>query len=272
MNINININILKYFFIIALSFISQNIFCQNSIPLTELIKNDTIRFSRIAKISNPMKDKLTLEDLYLIDSDCVAPNYFIVQIDSNSYVREGSFKEYFVTKIFWVKEIEDLYYERNYYYYEPMNVLINKGYYEYVDGKKNDLTNYFRYLYLFNISNVSLSNNGNYTYLYKSNNIHNTEVIENQCIWERKDNPKIKYVIFNTFFWAMQVYDNMNDRKILVPFSRLLEFEQIYYPSKYGAGNFKMQNKEFFVDKFKLSPLKIKIDISETMRLFEINN
>ena len=57
-----------------------------------------------------MKDKLTLEDLYLIDSDCVAPNYFIVQIDSNSYVREGSFKEYFVTKIFWVKEIEDLYF------------------------------------------------------------------------------------------------------------------------------------------------------------------
>jgi|GEM_PF-2803982 hypothetical protein len=253
----------KIFFLILIILLNINIslpHCQSE-HIYDTIRNDTLLIHK-QDIINHSKSNLNLNALNLEDNHTVIPNYLVIQLDSNTFSLDTNRESFFETKVFWINNIEDLYYEKNYFYYYPLLPFIEEGFYKFKEGEKNSLTEYFYYLYLFNIANVSKARELNISYLLNSNDILNTEILHEQKIFLKKDKTNIMYVIFRVHFLGIAIFDKINQRNILVPLTSQLFFEPLYYKS--GFNKMWGEDEKFFLNYFQISD--IKLQIIETQR------
>ena len=208
-------------FILTLCKVSYS---QTKTPLSNLIIKDTILFPR-GIIQNQFDSQdIKLEDIILINGFYYLNGYLIIQIDSNSYIR--NFKNgigNIVLKIFWVDSLKNIDDESHYYYYKTFWTEVAAGYMKYLNNeRKNDFATFSFYLFNLNNNNLRKIDYSLSTYLY--NNILNEELIDGHTLWERVDNQNIKYFIFKTSFYTGIFYNVQMKIKFLIPISRLQTF------------------------------------------------
>jgi hypothetical protein len=257
MNNNYYIKLFKI--LIYLLALNNFAFCQVHNKLNSFIKNDTLLLPDIP-ISNTGDIFSNIECLSMIDNNFEMDGYLIIQLDTNSYL--NLFKDSSLvlkTQIFWLKRLESIFDDSSYYYYDPPLGRESIGFSRYVnDSARDDISTFLYYISIYNRTNRTFLKKQYLTYLYFTNNLLRTLYIDKAVIWERKDNPNLKYIFFKTRFIAALIYDSRSKRKILFPSSWLYDF---YLFDAKTEEDLRSDNLPKFINNnFKLSSLKIKVN------------
>ena len=217
--------ILEIFFISIFFLSLPNVtICQVRIPISEFISNDTLLLPR-GLIENQIENHTSkLEELNMINSFYHLNGYLIIQFDSNSYIKnfkngKGTIK----LKIFWIDSLSNISDEKYYYYYKTYSTIVDDGYINYLSNTKDDLTTFMYYLYNLNWNNLLKIDHSQTTYLYMWN-LLDDETINGQTIWEKIDNPNVKFIIYKTNFYTSIIYNKHLGAKTFIPISKLLSF------------------------------------------------
>ena len=208
----------KTFFILIILIISS-VFCD------QLYSLDTLYFHKSVIINN----KTEYTDYYnveLLETNKIFDGYLIVQLDSNLYRKKSSLNdsldncEIIYTTIYWVESLKYINNDSMRYYYNSTLGIVADGTFYYKAGRRDELSVFIYYYDLFNWINKPNDN----SFLYYSRHALTTESFKNQILWT-KGNNEISYVVFHTVFHTAVLKFINNNRKFLIPTSRLLLFE-----------------------------------------------
>ncbi len=217
-----SINSIIILLVILFMFISGAVYSTDSISV---YSNDTISVYRNSVIRNNLTEQISYSDMAFLESKSFFKGYLVVKIDSKSYYRKYDNANHYtlVTSVFWVNFLNEIEIDTCHLLYYPNISLHRDGIREYNSGKRDDLSVFLYYWNYYNEFNLRLDDsNVNYLYYFKDG--ITSDSLINKTIFTLNN---ARYIIFESRFNSVTIKLNTQNRKILIPTSKLIYFKPI---------------------------------------------